>query len=432
MVAGKTLQHKDHIVSDGKTKGLRLLTAAVIYGANASGKSNLIHAINFAKQTIVEGRGIKQQIVTTPFRLDLTSKAKPSKFEFEIRINDINYNYGFTINQGEVAEEWLYKIGVTTQKMIFERGSADDEGKSIELGSIPFVNKKDEEFLQFVAKGTRPNQLFLTETISRNVKYFEDVYNWFGEKLVVIFPSSAPLDLEHQIMTDESFKTSLMNYLNLFNLGIADISLKECDPKQEQAVPEGISANIIGQLGASKSKKSVFMAGADGQRYLFIKSKSGDVKMLKLRTLHQIADSNEKTEFEMSDESDGTQRLIDLIPAIISLLTREKVFIIDELDRSLHPELSYKFVEMFLNNRGDKQSQLIVTTHESALLDLDLLRRDEIWFVEKNRNGASQTYSLEEFTPRYDKDVRRGYLLGRFGAIPLIKDVHNLAWAKQL
>ena len=120
----------------------------------------------------------------------------------------------------------------------------------------------------------------------------------------------------------------------------------------------------------------------------------------------------------------------DLIPALFELLNREKVFIIDELDRSLHPILSYRLLEHFLSNRPKNPSQLIVTTHESGLLDLGLLRRDEIWFIERDPDGASAVYSLEEFAPRYDKNIRKDYLLGRFGAIPMIGDVSDLGWVE--
>jgi hypothetical protein len=133
---------------------------------------------------------------------------------------------------------------------------------------------------------------------------------------------------------------------------------------------------------------------------------------------HKMLDCNEVALMDMSEESDGTLRLLDLAPILTLPEQRTRVFVVDELDRSLHPSLCYDLIERFFQQPGS--SQLIVTTHEINILTFDLMRRDEIWFVEKNEQGMSKMYSLEEFTPRYDKDIRRGYLLGRFGAIPLI------------
>ncbi|HEC84187.1 MAG TPA: hypothetical protein ENI48_02955 [Thioploca sp.] len=142
------------------------------------------------------------------------------------------------------------------------------------------------------------------------------------------------------------------------------------------------------------------------------------LKAAKLMTLHPTQGGRQAL-FEISEESEGTQRMIDLIPALITLLNSEKVLVIDELERSLHPRLTKSLLELFLTHSKAVKSQMIVTTHESGLLDLEWLRTDEI--VEKNQAGESSVYSLEEFKPNYDKDIQRGYLLGRFGAVPLIR-----------
>jgi AAA15 family ATPase/GTPase len=134
---------------------------------------------------------------------------------------------------------------------------------------------------------------------------------------------------------------------------------------------------------------------------------------------HKMVDCNDDVLFDTAEESDGTIRLMDLLPIVTKPEEDEsKVYVIDELDRSLHPNLCYLFIQDFLAKSG--KNQLIVTTHESNLLTFDLLRRDEIWFVEKDQGGATALYSLEEYAPRYDKDIQKGYLLGRFGAIPII------------
>ena len=170
----------------------------------------------------------------------------------------------------------------------------------------------------------------------------------------------------------------------------------------------------------------------DAKTYLINRNQKNEfeVEVMELQTVHKVNSENREVSVEVDEESDGTQRLFDLIPVLMELLGGERVFVIDELDRSLHPHLSHSIIELFLNNSAQQKSQLIVTTHKSSLLDLALLRRDEIWFVEKNPDGQSGVYSLEEFAPRYDNDIQKGYLLGRFGAIPFIKNVDSLGWLK--
>jgi hypothetical protein len=142
---------------------------------------------------------------------------------------------------------------------------------------------------------------------------------------------------------------------------------------------------------------------------------------------HRCPDGSEDVFFEVKEESDGTKRLIDLIPALIDLSESDRVFLIDEIDRSMHAQLSRAFMEFFFTHSAP-ESQILATTHELDLLDLDLFRKDEVWFVEKDKTSASRLYSLEEFKPRYDKDVRKGYMLGRFGAIPIVKNIEGVRW----
>ena len=145
-------------------------------------------------------------------------------------------------------------------------------------------------------------------------------------------------------------------------------------------------------------------------------------------TVHKLPSQKDSVLFEIYEESDGTQRLFDLIPALIELSNNDRVFVIDEVDRSLHPNLTKSLIEYFLLNSKGLKNQLILTSHESSLLDLKLLRKDEIWFTEKRPSGSTSLYSLEEYKPRFDKEIRKGYLQGRFGAIPLISNLKDLGW----
>jgi len=178
-----------------------------------------------------------------------------------------------------------------------------------------------------------------------------------------------------------------------------------------------------------KNGTSITLPSPDGSRYRFAKNKDGEMQLYKIMINHEVIETHEQIAFDLKDESDGTIRLIDLIPALADLCEHERIYVIDELDRSMHAQLTRAFLEHFFSC-STSRSQLLATTHEIDLLDLDLLRKDEIWFVEKDRTSSSHLYSLEEFKPRYDKDIRRGYLQGRFGGIPIICNIDTRIWDK--
>ena len=435
MVAGRTRKHKDHILTAGKRNDIRLLKTGVIYGANASGKSNLIKAMAFARDLIVQGTRGKQSIPVIPYRFDTASKKKPSKFQFEVKYKTKLYIYGFEVDSEQVHSEWLYEIRPASEKLIFERKTDLDGRTEIEFGSIPLVDKRQEQaFLDFTARGTRPNQLFLAESIERNISYFENIYNWFDKALVLIFPDAKPgAGVAMRFMESDEFKQKYRDILGLLDLGIDDINLPEFDFDTETRLPNEIKEQIkqnIREMNRESEKKTVIHIPQFD--ILIVVESDNQFKAYKFMTVHQIEHESRKVLFELTDESDGTQRLFELVPALIDLLhaERERVFVIDELDRCLHAHMTYNILDIFLTNSANKSSQMIVTTHEASLLDLDKVRRDEIWFIEKDRTGASSVYSLEEFAPRFDMDIEKGYLNGRFGAIPILPSYNVLEWAK--
>ena len=434
MVAGRTRKHKDHIITSGKRNDIRLLKIGVIYGANASGKSNLIKAMAFAKELIVRGTRGKQSIPVIPYRFDNATEKKPSKFQFEVKYKTKLYIYGFEVDSERVHSEWLYEIRPASEKLIFERKTDLDGRTEIEFGSISLTTEHNREFLNFTASGTRPNQLFLTESMDRNISYFEDIYNWFDRALVLIFPNAKPgAGVAMRFMENDEFKQKYRDILGLLDLGINDIDLSEFDLDAETRLPNEIKKQIRQAIleipQEFKEKAVIHIPQFD---ILIVVESDNQFKAYKFMTVHQIEHESRKVLFELFEESDGTQRLFELVPALIDLLhaERERVLVIDELDRRLHAHITYNILDIFLTNSANKSSQMIITTHEASLLDLDKVRRDEIWFIEKDRTGASSVYSLEEFAPRFDMDIEKGYLNGRFGAIPILPSYNVLEWAK--
>jgi uncharacterized protein len=428
MVAGKTRQHSEHKLELKRPSNLKVLKAGIIYGANASGKSNLVKAIDYARDRILEGTRPKQLIPFNPFRFARDCQSKPSKFMFEFSTGDTSYNYGFSLDAQRIHEEWLYEITATSEHPLFERKTSKNHETEVDF-NIKFDNKDDENFLHFTARGTRPNQLFLTESIERNVKYLADVDKWFRQSLVIVFPDSRIQSLPLQFLNENDFKHKFPNMLKQFDTSISGIKLQNVDLDSEpipQIILDDIKQDLLEATNDEQGGVATLEA-SNGQRYLFRISEIGTIEALKMMTAHKVDGEDDPIYLEVSEESDGTQRLFDIIPGLMDLMDGEKVFIIDELDRSLHPHLTRNILELFLKARGNK-SQMIVTTHEASLLDLDLLRRDEIWFIEKDRNGKSSAYSLEEFNPRKDKDIRKGYLLGRYGSIPFLNPDIALEW----
>jgi uncharacterized protein len=412
MVAGKVQQHPEQVVRKTTNKGVDLLRASLIYGANASGKSNLVKAIDFARFMVLVGVRAKSSIPRKPYKLNELCSTEPSKFEFEIQFKEKIYVYGFELDSKRIQGEWLREIHPSSEKILFQRTTSKDDKNTVEFGLK--VSKRDLDLLNLIAQGTPPNRLFLQESIERNINYFADVFNWFHDVLLIIYPSS--LHYLGQISSGSvgNFSNLLIEYLQHFNTGVCGYYLQPI----EEPTLEIPKENLEELEQKLDNNENASIIDPKGQRY-FVKKEADHLVVHKLLLHHRDITCERDVPFNMDEESDGTLRLLDLIPILnTSEDYRNGVVIIDELDRSLHPNLSYEFISLILKN--DTQKQIIVTTHEANLLDLDLVRRDEIWFVEKDSTGASKVYSLEEFSPRYDKDIRKGYMLGRFGAIPML------------
>jgi uncharacterized protein len=425
---------RHHLIEGQGRNEIDILKSAVIYGANASGKSNFIRAIDFAQSLIV--KGFSGTITENKhFRLDKNNVGKPTKFEFEFKHNGKMYAYGviLSLKEQKIKEEWLFELLKTTDKPIFERTVLENGKSDISLGTALKLDKEGQDRFKVYKKDIKDTQLFLSELNDKNVddiqniQSIKDVFNWFKNNIVIIYPDTRVKGLDF-IGNDNEMKDAFCNFLTLFKTGVQGIETVEKDIDDD--FPTKLREDILKDLNKEQTKGVMISSGRN--TFTFSKNENGDLKMLKLNTKHLVKNSNELINFEVGDESDGTRRIMDFIPALIGLTKSDKTYLIDEIDRSLHPELTQKVLEFFFSNTKGIESQLIVTTHESSLLDLSVLRRDEIWFVEKDKDGASQMYSLEQFKPRHDKEVRKAYLQGRFGAVPFVSNVEDLGWLKEL
>ncbi|MBN2176009.1 MAG: ATP-binding protein [Bacteroidales bacterium] len=422
LIANKERRLPSHIV---KGDGVNILKSSVIYGANASGKTNLVKAIDFSRKVIIKGIE-KINPVNCHFRLNIDNLSKPSIFNYEIKSGDKYYSYGFAaqLNELKIIEEWLYEIGSNKEKKIFERFINDFGKHEIEIG-IQLSPKAKKRFDVYKEDFQNSDSLLFLSEMNRKsiddfpeVTGFIDVFNWFDKKLTVLKPDSKFAGINF-IGDDNEMSETFNSFLNVFQTGISNVTSEEIDLDSfdiPKIIKEDLTKNI------EKTKAIIFEI--NGITYSLKKNESNEYKIKKIGLEHLTNEGNSIV-FDIEDESDGTQRLFDFIPAIHELSKTDSIFIIDELDRSLHSKLTYGIFELFLKLTENNESQLIATTHESLLLDLELLRRDEIWFVEKEKN-QSRLYSLDEFKVRNDKIVSKDYLLGRYGAIPIFKSFKAL------
>lgn len=430
MIASPERIHRHHIYPAQNRQDIRLTRFAALYGANAAGKSNLVKALRFAQTWVLQGLRPEAKIPVEPFRLDPAYAGRPSCFAIEIKCQGKLYEYGFECDRNQVYREWLQTFNRTTEQLLFERRTQPDGKTQITLGEFsPAKTAEDRQFLEFVAKGTRPNQLYLHECIERNVDGFVAPYNWFRHSLTIIDPSTHPLYIEVELAENENFQDFFNQILAAADTGIARLATVHVDWDS----PEGrLVQQVLADMPHPDSADVMYLHNPAGMRFTVVNPGDQAPELLKLVTIHRTSDGQEVT-FDIYEESDGTQRLIDLIPLLHELTASEeieRVFVVDELGRSLHPQLSQLLVELHLNSHREQSSlpasQLITTTHETKLLSLELLRRDEVWFAEKQPDGATDLYSLYDFQPRYDKSILQDYLQGRYGAIPFLGSARAL------
>ena len=412
------LDHREPVLGMDKYA----LKLAVMYGANAAGKSNIVRAIDFARDMVLAGETAIRRLAGNQFarRTD-----KPSEFQFQFQAEGYQFDFGFEIKDQKVVTEWLIIEGSEhsrRESMVYER-----RGDELEIGKLTAFSdgKATNELLQTLSSlGIKDEELLLNKVLesaaeSKRGAILNSAIDWFVHTLKVILPQSTFASLLTHLDKDDHFRKWSAGFLSFVDTGIQELAVKK-DSINSENIPSAFAESL--QAGAPA------IPLAPGIELAADESDSSRVVRRNLRSKHTSGD--EDFELPFADESDGTRRFLELLPALYPHgevgNDRSTVYIIDELDRSLHPLLSRAFLQFFADASKGKQNQLIITTHETHLLDSDLLRRDEIWFVEKGPQQASTLSSLSEFKIRNDLKIERGYLHGRFGAIPFIQGLERL------
>lgn len=405
---------------------ISVLNFASIYGANAAGKSNFIKALQFSQTLIVssEEKIRKSVVKESYYKGEISFKEKNSDFEFDIIIGEEIFTYGFSINlfNFEIKSEWLYKRVNNEDIKLYEI----DHSKEIKIDDISLenmqINENDRErFRVYISDANKSSSLFLQyiNAVERKVDYSIElyrVYEWFSNSMEVISTYDGAKGSEDAFLNEEDTE-KLADFLKNFGTGIERIereviSKQDIDDINRKSI-DSLADRLIDINKQDESKIAAGMVQTNENIYFFSIDNNDELVIERIYFIHEGTSSK----FPLRAESDGTRRLIEMYGVLNTV--KDKVYIIDEIDRSFHPNLTYEFIKRALSN---SKIQLIVTTHEDRLLDLKLLRRDEIWFVDK-LNNESRLYSLEDYKVRFDKDIMKDYLSGKYGSIPTFNNL---------
>ncbi len=408
LVAGKDVAHQDSLIECGEK--FRLSKVASIYGANASGKSNLVKAMRAMERFVLFSAtrmnlGDSIEFIS-PFRLDTSTVQEPSQFEITLLIEGDIFVYGFSATREQVHDEWLFvqPQGKKRESKWLQRLRDKVSGDTSWAFRGPL--KRNESLLK---EKTRDNGLVLSRAAELNIEAVKPLYLWFREAFWILDLSYPPMHLGQstakRISEDKELRSHAVRFVREADLGINSLTVREEEAMTR--IPED----------APKELREVLVT---------LQKLAGDEKVthFSVATEHLLNDGETPISFSLEeDESNGTQRFFALAGSILSALSDGDFLVIDELDCSMHPLLTRKIIELFQSpERNTKGAQLVFTTHDSSVMDRTLLRRDQIWLTEKRANGATEFFSLYDFNvdsrPRKNTAFEKNYLAGRYGAVP--------------
>jgi uncharacterized protein len=402
----KELDEHNVIIVD---KELSLLKSAAIYGANGSGKSNLAAAFRFMQRLILNSSKetqVGEPIKVENFKLGEETASKPSFFEIIFMLGTTKYRYGFEVDADEVHAEWLFHVPSTKEAKLFER----------KQGAI--TSSKSFKEAKGLGDKTRDNALFLSVLAQFNGKVAKSISSWFQRSLNII---SGLSDRGYRSYTlrclkEKQYSEEILHFIKELDLGFDDIAVEmptTDSGEEEEDNTQDVLEDVAKPLRSTLARALLERVGA-------------------VKTLHRVFDKQGKpasmAQFDIdSNESEGTKKLIFLAGPLMDTLKHGKVLFIDEFDARLHPLITHEIIRLF-NSRltNPHNSQLIFVTHDTNLLSKKLFRRDQIWFAEKDRVGATHLHSLVEYKVRNDASFEKNYIKGKYGAIPFIGDLSQV------
>lgn len=369
----------------------RAVRTAVVYGANASGKSNLLRAMQLMRGVVLESVLLKpdQTFSVQPFRLDSTLRVEPTMFEAVILLQGVRYQYGFEFTPQRIVNEWLLVYQKSKPQRWIDRRYDPKTGETFEFSSSLSGQKRAWQ------DATRPNALFLSTAVQLNSEQLKPLYNWFAESLVILLDGGhMPFDFSTEMVRNAAEQEAIRSMMQA-----ADIAISAIKAVSKKSLMQSVRFDFAnGTTETSREER----------------------EMLVPEFTHEGNGVSENFDF-ITDESQGTQKLFALAGPLLDIIKNGKILVIDELDRSLHPLLVRQIVSTFQDTSLNKSgAQLFFTTHDTSLLDSDLLRRDQIWLTDKTVNQSTELVPLTEFSPRKGEAIEKGYLSGRYGGVPIL------------
>lgn len=421
----KTLENHKY-----KTNDLDILKLSSIYGANGAGKSNIIKSL-YLFQKLITKEKIPFKLKDTQFKFNSGQNSNLQTFAVEFIQEDTPFYYGIQLLGNNISTEELYisGLGRKEDKLVFERKTNESEKTT-----ITFLNEFEKDQKSQLLKSilleefVNPNEPILKLLSNRDNKFLKDVkkaFNWFDDTLQIVTPGAKPRALVHKIDKDIEFKQYAEDIMCSFNIGITSLTSEKKEIKEFFGEDNEDELEKIIKGVEESPKKMIALRSRGGDEIVIVKE-DNKIWVKNLKVGHKGKD-DKLVLFDLDEESDGTVRLLDFVPAFKNIISEKKVYFIDEIERSIHPLLIKELVKKFSLDNNTK-GQLIFTTHESNLLDQEIFRQDEIWFAEKDKNGSTDLYSLSDFKEHKTIDIRKGYLNGRYGSIPFLGNLIDLNW----
>ena len=419
--SSKSHSHENHKVTCGHATALRM---SAIYGANGAGKSNLLQAMNCLKK-LVKAESLREiDFIDSPyFKLDSRCADKPSGLAIEFYYNGNIFYYHLEFTPQEICLEELLLSKKNKDVKLFVRDNSDIYIHPDYVGKG--ITKQFQEALKRLV---RPDMLllpFLGKYYSNESSLISEAYLWFIENLQLVLPNSKYGFVPHMIDTDGDFSELVNSTLPELKTGIDKLMVKTELIAEEDVKGDKMMRLVKLAKEHPGEPQTTFGRNANDMAVNVI-YEDGNVYMKTLVAVHKNLDGSE-VEIPLRAESDGTRRLIEYMPLLYAIIKMDGVYVVDEIERSIHPILIKDIVRK-LSESETAKGQLIFTTHESGLLDQNIFRPDEIWFAQKDAEQATQLYPLSDFNIHKTANIENGYLNGRYGGIPFLSNLKDLHW----
>lgn len=432
LIASSDDRHTEHLLTSSEGAP-PLLKAAAIYGANGHGKTKFVEALRFIERLVLSAAGDEDPPAVRPFRFSEQCRSEPSRFVIEFRSGTTNYEFGIVIDTSGIQEEWLLTKRGQRETLLYERvenersanSSGFKFGARLRSSKSPNTKFKVQDYLEFLATEIDKCRPFLVEAAKKGIEILGEPLSWFMKNIYIVSADAPYGHLHTRALGEQDFLPFLSKFVRDADIGIDCLSVERnrIPHAALETLYESLGTDFRRELQELEEGERVMVGDSEGPDMLIERGEGDAYYGVSIVTKHSTSEGLQ--ELPLFEESSGTRRLLDLVPMMAQEAEGVITYVVDELDRKLHPLLAYRFLQAFLKSPN---VQIVFTTHNTLLLDLDLLRRDEIWFVQKRQDQNVEVYSLADFKIRPDLDVRKGYLNGRFGAIPFLGNVADLGW----